>query len=72
MPIYEYKCDKCKKVFEVLFISMNEVREVFCPECKSKKTHKLMSMFGGRVGDTPLAGSSSDCGTCNSTSCSTT
>jgi hypothetical protein len=30
-----------------------------------------MSIFGGKVGDTPLA-SSSDCGTCSSTSCSTT
>jgi len=72
MPIYEYKCDKCKNVFEVLFMSMAEAGKVVCPSCKSKKAHKLMSIFGGKVGDKMLAGSSSDCGTCSSTSCSTT
>ncbi|MBN1381375.1 MAG: zinc ribbon domain-containing protein, partial [Deltaproteobacteria bacterium] len=61
MPIYEYQCDKCKKEFEVLFMSMGEMRQISCPACKSKKTHRLMSIFGGKVGDKPLAGSSSDC-----------
>lgn len=72
MPIYEYKCDKCKNEFEVLFRSMSEEKKVACPACKSKKTRKLMSTFGGKVGDKLLASSSSDCGTCSSTSCSTT
>ena len=42
MPIYEYKCDQCDHCFEKLMLSEDE-KHVACPECKSKKTRKLMS-----------------------------
>lgn len=49
MPIYEFKCKKCGKVFEVLFRSRNEKLKVCCPGCQSAKTEKIFSVFGSRV-----------------------
>jgi putative FmdB family regulatory protein len=66
MPIYEFRCRKCEKVFEVLFFSISEKREVFCPECNSDQVEKLMSVFGGKFGNT-----SSSCSSCSSPSCAT-
>ena len=67
MPIYEFKCKKCGDVFDVLFRSSQEKREVSCPVCKAKKVDKLMSVFGGKIGNT-----SSLCSSCTSTSCTST
>lgn len=37
MPVYKYKCKKCKEVFEELFLSFSEAEkeEIHCPECES-------------------------------------
>ena len=44
MPIYEFQCSRCGKEFEKLvFASENETPE--CPDCKSKDTKKLVSVF---------------------------
>jgi len=67
MPIYEFRCKKCGNVFETLFYSLNEKRQVVCPACHSKKTEKLMSMFGGKIGSTS---SGAGCSSCSTTSCS--
>ena len=71
MPIYEFKCQKCGNVFELLFRSSQEKLEVSCPVCKSKKTDKLMSVFGGKGGKDSNT-SSSSCSSCASTSCGST
>jgi putative FmdB family regulatory protein len=60
MPIYEFKCTKCGEEFEKICFSSGKEEAVPCPECKSKKTRKLMSAF---------AGGKSGCGSCASTSC---
>lgn len=42
MPIYEYKCNKCGKHFEIMQkISDKPVK--ICTHCSSKKIEKLMS-----------------------------
>lgn len=41
MPIYEYECNQCRKVFEELVFGSDE--KVRCPECESKKVTKLLS-----------------------------
>jgi putative FmdB family regulatory protein len=46
MPIYEFKCNKCKNQFEVLTMGMNEKTNGVCPQCKPKKVSKIMSSFG--------------------------
>ncbi|PKN70581.1 MAG: FmdB family transcriptional regulator [Deltaproteobacteria bacterium HGW-Deltaproteobacteria-10] len=62
MPIFEFKCKKCKTVFEELIFSAADEKKTVCPKCGSKKSDKLMSVF---------AGSKSGCSSCSSTSCST-
>ena len=43
MPIYEYQCDKCGKVFETLVIRSDDKPE--CPECGSTQASRCMSRF---------------------------
>lgn len=79
MPIYEYKCDKCKHEFEMLTIGMSEKAEATCPKCKSRKTKKMMSAFGrGKYSSlssggsfSPSTSSGSSCSSCSSSNCST-
>lgn len=46
MPIYQYRCNHCKKRFE-LFLSYQEygVKSVYCPQCKSDQVQRRI----GRV-----------------------
>ncbi len=68
MPIYEFKCSGCGKVFEGLFKSSSDIGAAACPACKSKDVKKLMSTFAPSMGgskdfacNTPSACPSSGC-----------
>ncbi len=63
MPIYEFKCRKCKNIFENLVFSAAEERKLVCPRCGSHSNQKLMSVF---------AGGKADCSSCPAPSCSGT
>jgi len=69
MPIYEYKCMKCKKEFEVLVFGRED--RVACPDCQGENVERLMSACGFKNSGqfSPPAGSSG-CGSCSSTNCS--
>ena len=43
MPIYEYRCTPCDKVFEELIIRKADEAEVRCPSCRSKSVARVMS-----------------------------
>jgi putative FmdB family regulatory protein len=43
MPIYEYECNKCKKKYELVLMSVKEKAEPQCPKCQSKDARKLVS-----------------------------
>jgi putative FmdB family regulatory protein len=43
LPIYEYRCEKCAKKFEILVFKSKFFPT--CPECGSKKVTKLASVF---------------------------
>lgn len=45
MPIFEYKCQKCGKVFEEI-VTGNRDKTIPCPSCQSQETEKLMSAIG--------------------------
>jgi len=45
MPIYEYRCNKCKKEFSQLLLNPKEIAEVRCRFCNSSKLTKLLSSF---------------------------
>jgi putative FmdB family regulatory protein len=42
MPLYEYYCEKCQKVFDRLQ-NMSDTSEVRCPQCNEVTKHKLVS-----------------------------
>ncbi|HET8540009.1 MAG TPA: zinc ribbon domain-containing protein, partial [Anaeromyxobacter sp.] len=43
MPIYEYACNPCGKVFEELVIRRSDEDEISCPSCKSREVSRVMS-----------------------------
>lgn len=46
MPTYEYRCDKCRKTFQVIApISAHTRRAPACPSCKSKATRQVLGAF---------------------------
>jgi putative FmdB family regulatory protein len=46
MPIYEYKCGDCGKLFEEI-VAMGSKKQFPCPVCKSMNTPKVLSVIGG-------------------------
>lgn len=48
MPIYEYECNKCQKVFEIIVSSSNR-ESVACEQCGSSEVRKLISATGIKV-----------------------
>jgi putative FmdB family regulatory protein len=66
MPIYEFACPKCRKIFSFLSKRLNPDRDPVCPKCGNKKLEKQISRFamskglkepaakpGGAEGDEP-------------------
>ncbi|MEI9476958.1 MAG: zinc ribbon domain-containing protein [Deltaproteobacteria bacterium] len=45
MPIYEYRCNRCKKVFSQLFLNAQEVKDAKCKFCGVKDLTRLLSSF---------------------------
>ena len=43
MPLYEYRCNQCRRVFEALQ-KVGETRAL-CPDCRSDDTERVMSAF---------------------------
>ena len=61
MPIYEYRCEKCRHCFEKLVFAGDEIK-VACPECGAEKVNKLMSasrVIDGGMGGACTSGVSS-------------
>ncbi|MFH1350885.1 MAG: zinc ribbon domain-containing protein [Pseudomonadota bacterium] len=70
MPIYEYRCSKCKDEFECLVLGSDG--DISCPGCHGKKVKRLMSACSFKSsGTTSSPSSSSGCTTCSSKNCST-
>jgi len=45
MPIYEFACPKCRKIFSFLAKRVNPNRQPVCPKCGNKKMSKQVSRF---------------------------
>ena len=45
MPIYEFACPKCRKIFSFLSKRVNPDRSPTCPKCGNKKLSKEVSRF---------------------------
>ena len=57
MPIYEYRCNRCKKEFSQLFLKTQDADRVCCKFCRSENLTRLLSSFrvhqteGSRLAD---------------------
>ena len=45
MPIYEFRCNQCKKEFSKLFLDPKETLAVRCKYCNHKDLTRLLSSF---------------------------
>ncbi|MFC1494829.1 FmdB family zinc ribbon protein [Thermodesulfobacteriota bacterium] len=46
MPVYDFKCEKCKKKFTLtISISEYEKTKFRCPKCKSTRVKQQISSF---------------------------
>jgi putative FmdB family regulatory protein len=60
MPLYEYRCPDCTRLFEKLVPFVDDGREVECPTCGAQAS-KLLSTFaaiggaGGSAASAPAA-----------------
>lgn len=57
MPIFEYKCEECGKLFEAIVMGS---RQPECPACNSQKLEKQLSSFAVSGGNS--SSSSAPCG----------
>jgi len=57
MPIFEYECRKCGRLFEELL--MSAAQEVLCPSCGSADIEKLISRVAKSCGGCGSSGGSS-------------
>jgi len=63
MPIYEFACPKCRRVFSFLSQRVNPDRLPVCPKCGNKKMSKQVSRFATPKGlkePAPNAGAEGD------------
>ena len=52
MPIYEYRCKKCLKIFEKILFSSEKDQPQSCPDCMNSETEKVLSRTTSFTGST--------------------
>jgi putative FmdB family regulatory protein len=62
MPIYEYACRGCGKVFEELIIRRSDEAELACPDCGQHEVSRLMSRPAAAPSSGGGGGSPRGCG----------
>jgi putative FmdB family regulatory protein len=51
MPLYEYRCQRCDRTFEVFTQRKDLASPPACPDCgKNAQVERVWSPFAGRVG----------------------
>lgn len=64
MPIYEFRCQECKTLFEAIVTSCDAVKDVTCKKCGSARVEKTISASSFRIassGSSIPAGALSGC-----------
>jgi putative FmdB family regulatory protein len=72
MPIFEFRCNRCNEVFEILQMGTVDEVEMKCPHCGSENFERVLSttsyaVGAGKVGSRESAVQSRECasGTCS-------
>ena len=61
MPIYEYRCGECSKIFEKIIWKAQQ-ETVVCPYCQSANNQRVLSGFARGGGSEKGIPSASTCG----------
>ncbi|NPV14780.1 hypothetical protein HPY86_07625 [candidate division WOR-3 bacterium] len=70
MPIREFCCSSCGKVFEELLWNEEEEKGLVCPDCGSRQISRVFSVFGVAGAEKKVQSSSKGCSSCSSHKCS--
>ncbi|KPK75523.1 MAG: hypothetical protein AMJ89_04345 [candidate division Zixibacteria bacterium SM23_73] len=74
MPIYEYRCEDCGKVSEILQRGPKQEEPLVCPNCGSNRMRKLISSPASIIMGNSSAKGTTCCGReerCDTPPCST-
>ena len=74
MPIYEFRCLKCNNIFEILFTSSEDAREMKCAHCGGEDIERVMSATSFKVSSSSPSAPATASAThkqCGDGSCST-
>lgn len=69
MPIYEFRCDSCQAIFEILAISRGDEVDARCPQCGGESLSRVMSTCASVVNGSPFVGGGSGGASLESRSC---
>lgn len=64
MPLYEFRCQECKTLFEAIVTSCDAIKDVTCKQCGSRLVEKTISAGSFRIassGSSIPAGALSGC-----------
>ena len=56
MPTYEYRCESCQELFELIQPTYARPEDTACPKCKAKTATRLMSNFASKIVGTHKTG----------------
>jgi len=45
MPVYDYVCQDCHKIFELVLTLQEHEKEIKCPQCGSRKVEQEATAF---------------------------
>jgi putative FmdB family regulatory protein len=62
MPIYEYQCNDCNTIFEILVTSATGSDKVVCSHCNSANVRKILSSSGFKLRSVSSAPTGGQCG----------
>ena len=68
MPLYEYFCPTCQRVFESLRPTSDADKPTTCPSCQHASSQRILSLFAnsvktsGATSSVPMGGGGSCCG----------
>jgi putative FmdB family regulatory protein len=75
MPLYEFKCQQCNEIFELLVMSHEQDVEMKCPHCGAEAFERVLSTthyaMGGGAGSGTDARPAVQTRTCSGGSCTT-
>lgn len=72
MPIYEYRCQDCRTIFEEMRSMSRADDPITCSKCGGKESKRIISLVVAHSkGVKSVSGGSTSCASCSSHTCAT-